>query len=205
MLGGGRQSGPQSRTALLGGTFDPIHRAHLEIARAAADRFALDQILFIPAASPPHKANAAIASYDDRVRMAELACAVDPRFVVSRIEEGSGPSYSILTIEKLKAQGIDHPAFLIGADAFREIRTWYRWPDVIAAVEFIVVTRPGADYSAPPGAKLQELTGLSLPTSSSAIRARLAAGDDCADELPASVLAYIYQRGLYGSQPQKIS
>jgi nicotinate-nucleotide adenylyltransferase len=198
--------------ALLGGTFDPIHSAHLEIARAAADRFGLTQVLFIPAASPPHKINAAVASYEDRVRMAELACADDPRFAVSRIEEGPGPSYSILTIEKLQARGIHRPAFLIGADAFREIETWHRWRDLIAAVEFIVVTRPGAhyatrpgaDYAVPPGATVHELPGISLPVSSSSIRARLAAGDDCADQLPASVIRYIRERGLYRSQAEKI-
>jgi len=190
--------------ALLGGTFDPIHSAHLEIAQAAADRFGLTQILFIPAASPPHKINAAVASYEDRVRMAELACADDPRFTVSRIEEGPGPSYSILTIETLEARGIHRPAFVIGADAFREIETWHRWRDLVEAVEFIVVTRPGAHYAVPPGATVHELPGISLPVSSSAIRARLAAGDDCADQLPAPVIRYIRQRGLYRSQAEKI-
>jgi nicotinate-nucleotide adenylyltransferase len=190
--------------ALLGGTFDPIHNAHLEIARAAADRFSLERVLFIPAASPPHKNNAAIASYDDRVRMVELACAGDPRFEVSRIEEGPGPSYSILTIEKLKAHGFDSISFIIGADAFREIRSWYRWQDVLASVSFIVVTRPGADYLPPPDAVVHELTGLFLPHSSSGIRASLAAGDDCAVDLPASVLRYIREHGLYRSRAQKI-
>ena len=88
-----------ARTALFGGTFDPIHNAHLEIARAAADRFDLAKILFVPAANPPHKPGGATASYEDRVRMVELACAIDPRFEVSRIEApvagNSAPSYSI--------------------------------------------------------------------------------------------------------------
>jgi nicotinate-nucleotide adenylyltransferase len=190
--------------ALLGGTFDPIHSAHLEIARAAADRFALERILFIPAAVPPHKNGAALASYEDRVRMTELACISEPRFLVSRIEEGAVPSYSILTIEKLRAQGIVEPAFIIGADAFHELRSWHRWQDVVAAVEFIVVTRPGFEYSAPLGARVHELAGLSLPVSSSEIRARLAAGDDCADQLPLAVIEYIRAHRLYQSQVSKI-
>ena len=82
------------QTALFGGTFDPIHNAHIEIARAAADRFDLAKVLFVPAANPPHK-QGATAPYEDRVRMVELACAVDPRFEVSRIEEGTERSYSI--------------------------------------------------------------------------------------------------------------
>ncbi len=78
--------GQAAGTALFGGTFDPIHNAHLEIARAAADRFDLTKLLFVPAANPPHKAGGAVASWEDRVRMAELACAVDSRFEVSRVE-----------------------------------------------------------------------------------------------------------------------
>jgi nicotinate-nucleotide adenylyltransferase len=187
------------RTALFGGTFDPIHNAHLEIARAAADRFDLAKVLFVPAANPPHKPGGAIAPYDDRVRMAEVACAVDARFEVSRIEEGSPRSYSILTIEKL-AQPL---SFLIGADAFREIRTWYRWRDVIAAVEFIVVTRPGATWDTPPGAVVRELAGLQLPVSSSDIRKQVMEGR-LDVPVPAAVLAYIRERGLYRSQTKKI-
>ncbi len=188
-------------TVLFGGTFDPIHNAHIEIARAAADRFHLAKILFVPAAHPPHKAGGATASFEDRVRMAELACAVDPRFEVSRIEAGESRSYSILTIEKLKSRGIARLWFLIGADAFREIRTWHRWLDVVASVEFIVVTRPGATWETPPGAIVQELAGLDLPVSSSEVRRQLS--ENASDvPVPAPVLAYIREHGLYRSQPK---
>jgi nicotinate-nucleotide adenylyltransferase len=193
------------RTALFGGTFDPIHNAHLEIARAAADRFGVDRILFVPAANPPHKTQGATAPWEDRVRMAELACTADPRFEVSRIEAPAGPhaapSYSIATIEKLHALGIKPLSFLIGADAFREIRTWYRWKDVVASVEFIVVTRPGANWETPPSAIVHELTGLDLPVSSSEIRARIVSGADASQvAVPAAVLDYIREHGLYRSQ-----
>jgi nicotinate-nucleotide adenylyltransferase len=191
-------------TALFGGTFDPIHNAHLEIARAAADRFGLTKILFVPAGNPPHKPGGATSSYEDRVRMAELACAVDPRFEVSRIEEpvagNSVRSYSIVTIEKLLALGIEPLSFLIGADAFREIRTWRRWQDVVASVEFIVVTRPGASWETPPGAVVHELAGLDLPISSSDVRRQLieSSGNE---PLPKTVRSYIREHGLYRSQP----
>jgi nicotinate-nucleotide adenylyltransferase len=192
-------------TALFGGTFDPIHSAHIEIARAAADRFDLAKVLFVPAANPPHKAAGAIASWEDRVRMAELACAVDSRFEVSRIEgpveQNAARSYSILTIEKLQALGVKPLSFLIGADAFAEIGTWHRWREVVAAVEFIVVTRPGARFETPPGAVVHELTGLHLPVSSSGIRGQLT--DDAAQTpIPEAVRRYIREHALYRSQPK---
>ena len=183
------------RTAIFGGTFDPIHSAHLVVAREAADRFALDRVLFIPGANPPHKA--AGAPYEDRYRMVEVACLADARFVASRLEEGEEKSYSIYTIER--AQAPDQTLFfIIGADAFAEIRTWHRWEDVIRAVEFIVVTRPGHVYTSPPGALVHRLDTVALPVSSSEIRQSLARGESPA-ELPAGVAAYIRSRGLYGT------
>jgi len=115
------------RTAIFGGTFNPIHSAHLEMAREAADTFALDRVLFIPAGNPPHKE--AATPYEHRYRMVELACAYDPRFVASRLEEGSEKSYSIHTIERVKASG-GGVFFIIGSDALAEITTWHRWEDV---------------------------------------------------------------------------
>jgi nicotinate-nucleotide adenylyltransferase len=191
-----RRAALEARTALFGGTFDPIHNAHLAIAREAASRLGLARVLFVPAANPPHKPGAAIASWSDRVRMVELACAADPRFEVSRIEEHANPSYSIDTIEKLLALGEGPMAFLIGADAFAEIRGWRRWEDVVRLVQFIVVTRPGARYDAPRGARVCELEGLDLPVSSSAIREQIARGD--ADiPAPPAVLDYIARHALY--------
>jgi len=186
------------RIALFGGTFDPIHSAHLQIAREAVRQCALDCVWFIPASRPPHKSGATSAPYEDRYRMVELACAGDPMFEASRIEEGEETSYSIGTIEHVRQslENRDELYFLIGADAFAEIRTWRRWQDVVASVEFIVVSRPGTRYAVPDGARVHALEGVSLPVSSSEIRRRLAEGDDSVD-LPAAVLAYIREHGLY--------
>jgi nicotinate-nucleotide adenylyltransferase len=181
------------RTAIFGGTFDPIHHAHLVVAREAADAFALDRLLFIAAANPPHKE--AGASYEHRYRMVQLACAADPRFEPSRLEEGRERSYSIHTIERVKALGGD-VFFVIGADAFAEIRTWHRWTDVIREVQFIVVTRPGHDYTSPPGARVHRLETVALPFSSSEIRQALSRGEIPA-ELPQPVADYIRANGLY--------
>jgi len=189
------------RLALFGGTFDPIHNAHLAIARSAADHFRLDRVLFVPAAHPPHKAGVTHAPYEDRVRMAELACAGEPRFVVSRLEEATERSYSIDTIERLRSglADSDELFFIIGADAFAEIRTWRRWREVAAAVHFLVVSRPGHIYDTPPEARADRLDTLDLPVSSSEIRRQLAAGRRPA-EVPTAVADYIERKGLYVEQ-----
>lgn len=181
------------RTAIFGGTFDPIHRAHLVVAREAADAFALDRVLFIPAANPPLKETS--ASYQDRLRMVELACAADPRFVPSRLEEGQGKSYSIHTIERVKQMGGD-VFFVIGADAFADIQSWHRWQDVVNSVDFIVVARPGHIYSSPSGARVHRLETVALPVSSSEIREALARGER-PSELPDAVADYIQAHRLY--------
>lgn len=187
------------RLAIFGGTFNPIHNAHLRIAQAAADRFQLDRVILIPAAHPPHKDGQGIAPYAHRLAMVKLACAFDGRFEASDLESGGEKSYSIRTIEKLRADlgPDDRLFFIIGADAFDEIETWYRWRDVVPLVEFIVVTRPGHTYNAPAGAIVHSLDGLELPVSSSAIRVALAQGRR-PDDLPDEVNDYIRQHGLYG-------
>jgi nicotinate-nucleotide adenylyltransferase len=128
--------------------------------------------------------------------MVELACEGERRFEASRLEQGSGKSYSIDTIEKVLAAD-RQVFFIIGSDAFAEIRTWYRWQDVIRAVDFIVVTRPGHNYEPPAGARIHELTGLDLPVSSSDIREKLASSI-LPPDLPAPVASYIADRHLYG-------
>ena len=187
------------RLAILGGTFDPIHRAHLALAREAMSRYQLDRVMFVPASQPPHKSGVTHASYADRVRMTELACAGEPRFVISRLEEGTA-SYSIETITKIREtlRAGDELFFLIGADAFTEIETWRRWREVVGSVTFIVASRPGATYRVPEGATVERLEGLELPYSSSVIREALAAGRRPA-EVPEAVLGYILEHRLYGA------
>ena len=182
------------KTAIFGGTFNPIHSAHLAMARLAADRLCLDRVLFIPAGNPPHKETA--TPYEDRYRMVELACAADPRFVASRLEEGSEKSYSIRTIERVKAMEPGPLYFIVGSDAFAEIASWHRWQDVIREVEFIVVARPGHAIDAPPGATVHRLEDVELLVSSSEIRRALSRGET-PPELPPAVAEYIRARRLY--------
>ena len=191
------------RLALFGGTFDPIHDAHLTVAREAAAQFQLDQVWFIPAAHPPHKSDHTGATYEDRFRMVELACQLDPRFVASRLEAGESKSYSVDTVERVRAHG-EQPYFIIGADAFAEITSWHRWQDLVRLTEFIVVTRPGHQYAAPAGAKVRRLETVALPVSSSEIRRKLAAGE-IPLELPPAVGRYILEHGLYQLTPGPVA
>ena len=198
------QPGPQSsggRICLFGGTFDPIHSAHLQIAEKAVERFGLDRLLFVPAGTPPHKTSRGITPFEDRLQMAALACHPYPAFEVSRLEEGKGRSYTVDTVRRFR-QNVPADTqlfFLIGADAFDEIESWHCWAELIQLIEFIVVTRPGGSYRVPPGAKVQPLDGLQLDVSSSDIRRRLAAGEPT-PELPGEVRAWIDRRGLYRSK-----
>lgn len=186
------------RFAIFGGTFDPIHNAHLEIARAAAAAFDLDYVLLIPAGNPPHKSGAVQTPFEHRARMAELACAGEPLIRVSRMEEGTGRSYSIHTIERLRAEFRGAQIyFLIGSDAFADIKTWHRWPEVVDLVEFIVAGRPDRPFTWPQGATVHELASEPSAISSSEIRSRLANGE-WPDEIAPAVANYIREHHLYG-------
>ena len=134
---------------LLGGTFDPIHRGHLAVARAARQRFDLGRILFVPAGAPPHKQKQPLTPYAHRYAMVALASAGERTFVPSDIEsyeriEGQ-PSYSIDTVRRLKRQlnKSDRLFFIIGMDAFKEIATWRAPEELLKETDFIVVSRPG--------------------------------------------------------------
>src|SRR6185312_4872442 len=157
------------RICLFGGTFDPIHCAHLRIAEEAVRRFALNRVLFVPVGNPPHKDVASLAPYEDRFRMVQIACSLHPNLEASRLEDSERRSYSIDTLKKLRSQvkPDDRVFFLIGADAFDEIETWKDWQDLVKLTEFIVVAgaeipcgagrlRPSIDRLISPGFELND-------------------------------------------------
>jgi nicotinate-nucleotide adenylyltransferase len=188
------------RNCLFGGTFDPVHNAHLRIALEAVKRFELDRLLFIPAGNPPHKESSGVTPYEDRFHMVELACAPYQKFTVSRMEEGQSHSYTVETLRRFRetmAEG-DRLFFLIGSDAFDELHAWHEAERVIELTEFIVVERPGHHYRIAKNAIVHRLDGLALPVSSSGIRSRLASGEPT-PELPPAVRNYIEECGLYGA------
>lgn len=134
---------------LLGGTFDPIHRGHLAVARAAQQRFDLKRILFVPAGAPPHKQKQPLTPFAHRYAMVALALEGEKAFVPSDLESferlDGKPSYSIDTVRRVKKQlkKSDRLFFIIGMDAFKEIATWRQPEELLKETEFIVVSRPG--------------------------------------------------------------
>jgi len=132
--------------ALFGGTFDPVHRGHLAVARAAAKAFALRLIYFVPADLPPHKGNRVLTDFRHRIAMLALATAENDSFVPSLLEADSAqPNYSIETVRRFKRtlKKADHLYFLIGIDAFMEISTWRQPVQLLGECDFIVASRPG--------------------------------------------------------------
>ena len=136
--------------ALFGGTFDPIHTGHVQAARAAARKFRLDRIFFVPTGKPPHKHGDHLTSFPQRYAMTVLACAGEPRLIPSLLEaptpEGK-PCYSIDTVCKVRRslRKSDRLFFLIGVDAFLELPHWKEYRRLLDLVDFIVVSRPGFD------------------------------------------------------------
>ncbi len=138
--------------ALFGGTFDPIHRGHLKVARAAAEKFKLKEVWFVPADVPPHKLKTPITSFFHRYAMVSVGTAGEKDFVPSLLEAPDPnkrgdhlPSYSIDTVRRVKASlgKSDHLYFLIGMDAFKDIAKWHEAEALLRECDFIVAARPG--------------------------------------------------------------
>ena len=132
----------------FGGSFDPIHRGHLALAQAAAERFALRQVLFVPANVSPHKQKQPVTPFVHRYAMVALATEDQRQFVPSLLEgPGSSPgaSYTIETVRRLKQtlKKADRLFLLIGIDAFRDIAKWREAKALLAECEFVVASRPG--------------------------------------------------------------
>lgn len=189
------------RLGLFGGTFDPIHNAHLAVAKAACAFCQLDEVWFIPNNIPPHKVGGPVASWEQRFAMVALACEEDPRFRPSRLEEQDRTSFTIHTLRAVREQlqPDDQLFFLIGADAFAEIGSWYQREEVFAMVTFVVLSRPGHPFTAPEGARTVRLETLQMDVSSSAIRQQLARGDSEVP-VPPAVLNYIWMNNVYGTK-----
>jgi nicotinate-nucleotide adenylyltransferase len=208
---------------LMGGTFNPVHCAHLRIAEEARELCGLDRVLFIPAGDPPHKPLAGEVSFAVRCEMVRLAIAGNPAFELSDIEgQRQGKSYSIDTIGWFRTQHPDDSLFfIIGSDSFFEIGLWHRYAEIFRLCSLVVVERPGRPVMEPLEAlpvairgefsytdtprRLQHvsgqcvhiLKGRPLDISSSAIRKLVAAGDTITHLVPPAVAAYIRNQRIY--------
>jgi nicotinate-nucleotide adenylyltransferase len=140
-----------SRIGLLGGTFNPIHNAHLAIAREARKTVGLDRVVMIPSGDPPHKPPQGVASAKDRYEMVRLALGSDPAFAISDVEvRRPGKSYSIDTVRLLQQEFGNETRlyFLIGLDAFLEFPTWREPVTLLRLCSFVILSRPGLSFLA---------------------------------------------------------
>jgi len=207
------------RLGVIGGTFDPVHFGHLGIAEEARGQFALETVVFVPAASPPHKGGKTFASAEDRLEMVKLAISGNPHFIASDIEmRRGGPSYTIDTLDEIS--GMDAEAriyFIVGADSLAELYQWHRAKELVARFDFIIVGRPGDEGPARANSSRATLEGLAgsfgreaaeklwkgflqekpYNISATEIRARVAAGKSIRYLVPHEVERYIVKRGLY--------
>ena len=196
------------RLGILGGTFDPIHHAHLAAAEEARHQLALDQVLLLPAGQPPHKSNRPLSAAHHRLRMLELAIAGKPYFSISRVDlDRPGPSYTVEALSLLREEWGPEPAFYFieGSDSLAEILTWYQPQRILELTNLAVVQRPGETVDlAPLQARLPGLASrlvwvqmLLLEISSTDLRARVRDGRPISYLLPPAVEAYIVEQGLY--------
>jgi nicotinate-nucleotide adenylyltransferase len=218
-----------ARIGILGGTLDPIHFGHLDTALAAREALALDRVVIVPARIPPHRTQQPVASPFHRFAMTALAVNGVEGLSASDIELSSpGPSYTADTLERIRTTlGLTASQifFITGADAFADIETWKRYPEVLDLAEFVAVSRPGV----PVAALRQQLPALKdrmrlplrrsdlrtrggrtsiflvdAPTSdvsSTEIRQRLLAGLPVNGFVPTAIEHHIQQHGLYGRRP----
>jgi nicotinate-nucleotide adenylyltransferase len=211
------------KLGIIGGTFNPIHLAHLRIAEEVRDRFALDRVIFMPAANPPHKELEGDLSFAHRLKMVELAIADNPAFSVSTLEEErGGTSYSVHTLTQLRTlYPEDELYFIVGSDSFQEISSWYRYAEIFSTCNIAVVERPGAeikDLLTPlpvaiaaefcydsaeirlthrSGFSVYYLAGIPLAISSSEIRNLARCGHSLRYLLPERVAGYIEEKRIY--------
>lgn len=213
---------------LLGGTFDPIHLGHLRCAEEIRESFGLEKVLFVPAARPPLK-RTNVTPFPDRLKMIELAIRGNPAFEVSAVEgRRKGRSYSIDTVRHFldlhgKAREL---FFILGQDAFQDIRLWKDWEELLSLCHFVVMTRPGYGkkevlrgifssalaaryryvrsrkaFRGPAGTFIFFRSVTFLDISSTEIRKRLARGKSVRYLIPRRVIDYIFKKSLYQAEP----
>ena len=189
------------RIGLFGGSFDPVHNAHLALARRSLDQLPLDELRWVPTGQAWQKARP-LTGAAHREAMLQRAIAGEPRFVLERCElERPGPSYTLDTVRKLQAAQPDAAWFLlIGQDQFAGLHTWFGFEELLQRVTLAVAQRPGEPAECDARVRAAPRVALALPlmdVSATDIRQRVAAGADISALVPPTVALYIQQHGLY--------
>jgi nicotinate-nucleotide adenylyltransferase len=219
----------RKRIAIYGGTFDPVHQGHIEIARRVTQLFEIDEFLLVPARVAPHKVDRPVSSAFHRYAMLALATSDESRISVSTVElDSGGPQYTVDTLARFRScyEGPIDLAFVMGADSWSEITTWREWQRLITLANLIVVTRPGFDIrtdhlDGETASRITDLRGaenpevglnenehrvyvtdaVQLPVSATEIRQAAANDEQKLDSLvPPEVAKYIRKYRLYRNQ-----
>jgi len=188
------------RIGIMGGTFDPIHHGHLVAASEVADRFALDEVVFVPTGQPWQKGHETVSAAEDRYLMTVIATASNPRFSVSRTDvDRAGPTYTVDTLRDLrehfgpKAQLY----FITGADALEKILSWKDTDKMFELAHFVGVTRPGHELHDLGRKDVSLLEVPAMAISSTDCRDRVAEDQPVWYLVPDGVVQYIAKYGLY--------
>ncbi|GAK04145.1 LOW QUALITY PROTEIN: nicotinate-nucleotide adenylyltransferase [Geomicrobium sp. JCM 19037] len=189
------------KIGIFGGTFDPVHIAHLILAEQALNECSLDEVWFMPANIPPHKKHEGMADGKDRAHMVELAIQHHPQFKLLRLELArTGPSYTVDTIEHLlQIYPNEQFYFIIGGDMVKSLERWHQIDRLRDMVRFIVTDRP--DYSLEKGEHISEtmlyIHVPNCPISSSDIRSRIKKQQSIRFLIPEEVRSYVEENHLY--------
>ena len=197
------------RVGLFGGSFDPVHLAHLSLARCALTQLALDELRWVPAGAPWQKAGSVVADASQREAMVRLMLGDESGFVLDRCElQRQGSSYTIDTVDAIMATQPGCDLFLLlGQDQLARLPTWHRWRELLGRVRLAVAARAGEavwtpDALAALGVEVIRLEMPSQDISSSAVRALAARGEDIRPMVGEAVARYIACHGLYQARQQ---
>ena len=191
---------------LFGGTFNPLHNAHIEVARTALEQYELSRVVFIPNGVPPHKGRELGADKEARFEMVQLAIEAIPEFAVSRIEvDREGPSYTIDTIRAIKDDYPQGICFIVGADRLQKLDTWKEPHELLRSVPFVIAPRSGVnldvfDVSPFREAVIVPLKMQDVDLSSSELRERAQRGESICRWVPTQVAEYIEEHKCYRKQ-----
>lgn len=212
-MGVGSKGGLARLIGIVGGTFDPIHYGHLCPVHRLTQELDFLKVHYVLSARPPHR-SLPVASIAHRYNMLALALDVYPEFVADDQEtQRLGPSFTLWTIRQLRQRyGNDPLCLIMGMDAYRGLHLWYRWQDIVALANIVVLSRQGwepdesnhagdaEDLRRKGSGVVMFAESLEIPITATDIRNKLGQGEDVSNEVPAKVLEYIQKNEIYGAK-----